>query len=65
MNYPSIITMPLHESTSDLEKSLSENNENKKKDHICPIFICIICAGAGLLTGFLIYQSQLIEDGSL
>ena len=67
------INMPRHDNLSDLKQSLTEQSEQSdqsnqihtKRDACVPIGICGVFVFLGLLCGYLIHESYLIEDGSI
>ena len=64
--------MPRHEDFTHLTNHLTEENDQNtkprkytKRDACLPLGICGLCVCLGLLCGYLIHESYLIEDGSL
>ena len=67
--------MPKHDNLSDLNQSFTEHSEEPdqntepriftKKDACVPLGFCGLLIGLGLLCGYLINASYLIEDGSI
>ena len=61
--------MPRHEDFTHLTNHLTEendqNNNSTKRAACLPQGLCGLCVCLGLLCGYLIHESYLIEDGSL